>query len=404
MKTRADFAQLRKEFPLLLQKRVNGHPLVYLDSAATTHKPECVIETLSHFYREEYATVHRALYGLSSHATMRYAAVREQVRKFLNAASSDEIIFTKGTTDGINLVASSFGKALVHPDDEILITEMEHHANLVPWQQLCQEKGAHLRVVPMNERGELDLAAFEKLLTERTKLVAIAHVCNSIGTLNPLAQIIPLAHAKGAKVLVDGAQSAGHMPVDVQRMDADFYVFSGHKTFGPTGVGILYGKKQLLEIMPPYQCGGDMIEKVTFEKTTFQPPPLKFEAGTPLIAEVIGLGAALSFIEEWGREEIAAWEQELLAYATEKLTQVPGMKIIGSPREKGPIICFTLEGMHPLDVGTLLDLKGICVRTGHLCAQPALRKFGLREACRLSLGAYNTFEELDFLCSTLTKL
>jgi cysteine desulfurase/selenocysteine lyase len=390
---------IRRDFPLLANS-----PLIYLDSAATAQKPAVVIEAIRQFYAEEYGTVHRALYALSAHATARYDAVREAVRAFLNAKSADEIIFTKGTTESINLVASSFSKAFLKSGDEILISEMEHHANLVPWQIVAQERGVHLKIIPINDQGDLILEEVERLLTSRTKLVSIAHIANSTGTLNPIETIIRLAHAKGAKVFIDGAQSAPHMPVDVQRLDADFFAFSGHKAFGPTGIGVLYGKRELLEKMPPYQAGGDMIETVTLTSSSYQPPPLRFEAGTPLIAEVIGLGAALSYIESLGRAEIAAWEARLLAYATEKLQAIPGLRLIGTAKEKGPILTFVIEGMHPLDIGTLLDLRGIAVRTGHLCAQPTMQRFGITAATRISFAAYNTLEEIDLLTTALHEI
>lgn len=395
MRTLAD--EIRADFPIL-------EKTIYLDSAATTQKPRQVIEAMNRFYSEEYGTVHRAVYRLAREATSQYSAVREQVRAFLNAASVDEIVFTKGTTEAINLVAYSFGKAFVKPGDEIIISEMEHHANIVPWQRLCEEKEAHLKIIPIDEKGELDLEAYEKLLTPRTKLVAIAHISNSTGTLNPVEKIAQLAHAKGAYVLIDGAQSAAHMPVDVQKLGADFFVFSGHKAFGPTGVGILYGKSELLEKMPPYQCGGDMIETVTLTKTTFQKAPLKFEAGTPLIAQVIGLGAALTYIESIGRERIAAYERELLEYATKKLLEIPGLSLIGQAEQKGPILTFIVQDVHSLDIGTLLDLKGIAVRTGHLCAQPTMQRFGITSAVRASFAAYNTFDEIDLFIASLEEV
>lgn len=395
--------KIRKDFPILQNKR-NGHPLVYLDSAATTQKPECVIDAIHRFYREEYGTVHRAVYGLSSEATARFCGVREKVRRYLNAASTDEIIFTKGTTEGINLVAECFGKAFLHHGDEVLISETEHHANIVPWQKICKERGAQLKIIPVNAQGELDLETLAKLLSARTKLVAIAHVANATGTVHPLEEIVHLAHAHHAKVLVDGAQSAAHLSLDVQALDIDFFVFSGHKVYGPTGVGILYGKKGLLETMPPYQCGGDMIEKVTLQETTYQKSPLKFEAGTPMIAEVIGLGEALDYIEKIGRNKIAEWEKMLLQHATEKLAKIPGLKIVGTAKEKGPIISFTVKDVHPLDIGTLLDLKGICVRTGHQCTQPTMHRFGLTSVTRISFGLYNTLEEVDYFVSSLKEV
>jgi cysteine desulfurase/selenocysteine lyase len=374
---------------------------IYLDSAATALKPQDVIDAMDRYYTEEYGTVHRAVYSLAAHATAAYSQTREAARAFLNAAYFDEIVFTKGTTEAINLVAASYGKAVLKPGDDVIISAMEHHSNIVPWQLICQATGAHLKVIPMNERGELILEAYKALLSPRTKIVSVAHISNALGTLNPIEEIISLAHAKGAKVFIDGAQSAPHMPVDVQALDADFFAFSGHKAFGPTGIGILYGKRELLELMPPYQGGGDMIETVAFDKTTYQKPPLKFEAGTPNIAGVIGLKAALDYIESLGRENIAVYEEELLAYATAKLSAIPNLKIIGTAAKKGPIITFIIKGVHSLDIGTLLDARQICIRTGHLCAQPALKHFSLSQASRLSLAPYNTFEEIDYFVDAL---
>jgi cysteine desulfurase/selenocysteine lyase len=366
---------------------------IYFDSAATSLKPKSVIDTISHFYGEEYGTVHRAVYKRSLAATAKYNQVREQAQKFLHAASLDEIVFTKGTTDAINLVANTF----IQPGDEVIISEMEHHSNIVPWQL----RRASLKIIPITDKGELDLEAFKKLLTPKTKLVSIAHISNALGTCNPIAEIIRLAHTAGAKVCVDGAQAAAHLPVDVQALDVDFYAFSSHKAFGPTGVGILYGKYELLEKMPPYQGGGDMIQTVTFEETTFRAPPLRFEAGTPPIAQVIGLGAALSYIESIGRATIAAYEHQLLTYATEKLNTIPNLRIIGTAPNKGAIISFVIDGLHPLDIGTLLDKKNISVRTGHQCAQPAMRRFGLSATVRLSFAPYNTTQEIDRFIAAL---
>lgn len=393
-------AHHRRDFPMLA-KTMHGKPLAYLDSAATAQKPEAVIEAISFFYRNEYGTVHRAIYDISVYATARYQESREKARHFLNAAKPEEIIFTRGTTESINLVAASFGKAFVKAKDEILITEMEHHSNIVPWQILCEERGAILKVVPFDDRGVLDLDAFRKALSPRTKLVAVAHVSNALGTVNPVKQLIELAHESGAHVLVDGAQAAPHRKVDVQELDADFYAFSGHKAYGPTGIGILYGKESLLEAMPPYQGGGDMIESVTFAKTTYNVLPLKFEAGTPMIAEVLGLMVALDYLERVGLKEVEAWEQKLLAYATPLLKEVKGLKIIGEAPEKEGIISFTMEGIHPLDIGTLLDLKGIAVRTGHHCAQPVMRHFGIPGTARASFGLYTSYEDIERLVQGL---
>lgn len=385
-----------KDFPIF-----KSHPdLIYLDSAATTQKPHVVIEAMRQFYAESYGTVHRAIYQLAAGATEQYNQVRVQIARFMGA-DVDEVIFTKGTTDALNLVAYSFGHAFIEPGDEVMISEIEHHANLVPWQRMCKERGAHLKIIPVNEHAELDMQAFEMLLNSRTKLVSIAHISNVTGTHHPVEQIIKLAHAKGAKVCIDGAQAVAHLPIDFHALDADFYAFSGHKVFGPTGVGVLLGKKELLKQMPPYQAGGDMIDKVTLTETTFQLPPLRFEAGTPMIAEVIGLGAAIGYIETLGRENIARYEEELLQYATEKLTQVPGIRMIGNAAKKGPIISFVIEGIHPLDLGTLLDLKGIACRTGHQCAQPAMQRFGVSSVTRISFAPYNSCEEIDLFVKCL---
>lgn len=385
----------------MLKKNMHGKPLVYLDTAATAQKPQAVIDTICNFYQNHYATVHRAVYELSLFANDQYQKGRKQAQKFLNAAKPEEIIFTRGTTESINLVASSFGKAFVNRDDEILITEMEHHSNIVPWQILCEEVEAHLKVVPFDTRGVLDLEAFEKLLSKKTKLVACTHISNALGTENPIKTLIEMAHQKGAYVLVDGAQSAPHKKIDVQNLNADFFVCSGHKLYGPTGIGVLYGKEALLNAMPPYQGGGDMIERVTFEKTTYGGLPLKFEAGTPLIAEVVGLGSALEYLEKIGMDVIEKWERHLLQVATLKMEKIPGLKILGTSPHKAAIISFTLEGIHPLDIGTLLNLKGIAVRTGHLCAQPIMDHFGVQAMTRASFGLYSTESDIDVLVEAL---
>lgn len=395
--------KLRQEFPML-KSHMHGKPLIYLDSAATTHKPRSVLESMSRFYEEQYGTVHRSVYDIASQATARYSSVRSQIKEFLNAAFAEEIIFTGGTTESINLVASSFGKAFLQPGDEVLITVMEHHSNIVPWQIACEDRGAHLKAIPINDRGELILDAVDQLLTERTKIVALAHVANSTGTVNPIEELIHRAHAKGAKVLIDGAQSVAHMPVDVQKLKADFYVFSGHKAYGPTGVGVLYGKRSLLEKMPPCQGGGDMIDEVSISTSTYQPIPLKFEAGTPMIAEVVGLGAAITFLESLGRDKIASWEQELLDHATRRLSEIKGVRIIGNAPKKGAIISFVVDGLHPLDIGTLLDIRGIAVRTGQLCAQPTLKHFNMSSLTRVSFGLYNTIEEVNLFIEALKEV
>ncbi len=391
------------DFPML-KKKIHGKSLVYFDSAATSLKPQEVIDAISEFYGEKYGTVHRAIYALSLESTALYGGVRKQVQKFLNAEFEEEIIFTKGTTESINLVAASFGKAFLKPGDEVILSEMEHHSNIVPWQLICEEKGAILKVIPITDAGELDLDVYRTLLSSKTKMVAITHMSNAIGTINPIKEIITLAHAWGAKVLIDGAQSAPHLCIDVQDLDADFFAFSGHKVFGPTGVGVLYGKKELLEKMPPYQGGGDMIAHVSFEKTTYQSLPLKFEAGTPMIASVIGLGRALSYIEEVGKPNIRHYEEELLGYATKQLEEIPGLKVIGTAKHKGPIISFVIPGIHSLDLGVLLDLQGIAVRTGHHCTQPLMQRFNIPGTVRLSFAPYNTIEEIDFFVKTLKEI
>lgn len=387
---------MRNRFPIF-----SHHPeLIYLDSAATAHKPKEVIDAMSRFYSEDYATVHRAIYRPSLKATDQYNAARETARKFLNAAHTDEIIFTRGTTDALNLVAKSLGKTSVKPNDEILITQMDHHSNIVPWQMLAQEIGAVLRSIPMDERGSL---LWKGQITPRTKIIALGHVSNVTGTINPIKEIAQAAHAVGAILVVDGAQAAPHMPVDVQDLDCDFYAFSGHKCYGPTGVGVLYGKKELLQIMPPIQGGGDMIERVDLDSSTYQQPPLRFEAGTPIIAPVIALKTALDFLDQIGRSHLAIHGEKLLKQATEQLLSIPGLQIIGTADHKGPILTFSIEGIHPLDLATLLDLKQIAIRTGHLCAQPALRAFDLETAARASFGIYNTPLEIEQFSEALNN-
>lgn len=397
-----DFRDLRKDFPMLT-KTMHGKPLVYLDSGATAQKPQAVIDAISDFYSNHYGTVHRAIYELSVHSTQEYQATRIKTQAFLNAAKVEEIIFTRGTTESINLVAYSFGKAFVKPGDEILISEMEHHSNIVPWQILCEDRGAILKVIPMNNRGELLLDEYKRLLSPKTKLVAMTYVSNALGTINPVKEMIALAHESGAKVLIDGAQAAPHLPIDVQALDTDFFVFSGHKTYGPTGIGVLYGKEELLNQMPPYQGGGDMIEYVSFSNTTYNVLPLKFEAGTPMIAEVIGLGAAIDYMQKVGIAAIQQWEHALLEQATEQMLEIPGLRIIGTAEEKGGIVSFTVDGIHPLDIGTMLDLKGIAIRTGHHCAQPALRYFGVTATARISFGLYNTPEDVNSFVKALEE-
>jgi len=394
-----DIYKIRKEFPVLTRK-VNQCSLVYLDTAASCQKPKMVLDAMQKFYQNEYATVHRGVYELSIEATDNYQAARDKVRQFLHAKSAQEIVFTKGTTDALNLVALSYGQ-LLEEGDEVIITEGEHHANIVPWQLLAQRSNLKLRVIPLTSTGEINLLEYEKALNAKTKLVSIAHIFNSIGTINPIESMIRSAHAWGAKVCIDGAQAISHLPIDVQELDADFYAFSAHKAYGPTGVGVLYGKYELLEKMPPIQGGGDMIQEVNFLHSTYQKPPLRFEAGTPPIAEVIGLGAALEFIEKMGLSAIEAYEQRLTDYAFNKLLAIEGVKILGTPRKRSSIISFLVEGIHPLDLGTFLDLKGVAIRTGHHCAQLAMRKFQTEASCRISFGIYNTLEEVDLFIQVL---
>ncbi len=394
--------KLREDFPAL-QARVHGKPLVYLDNAATTQKPRAVIDALTRYYTEENSNVHRGVHFLSQVATQAYESGRTRVRQFLNAAHDREIIFTRGATESINLVAQSYGRSRLRGGDEVVISTMEHHSNIVPWQMICQEKGAILRVIPINDQGELLLDEYARLLSDRTRLVAVVHVSNVLGTINPVREIIDLAHRRGIPVLVDGAQSAPHMPVDVRALDCDFYAFSGHKLYGPTGIGVLYGKAELLESMPPYQGGGDMISAVSFEKTLYNALPYKFEAGTPHIAGAIGLAAAIDYIERVGRPQIAAYEADLLAYGTELLSAIPGLRLIGTAHEKAGVLSFVLDGIHAHDVGTILDLEGVAVRAGHHCAMPLMKRFGLSAAVRASLAFYNTRAELDALAKAIHK-
>ncbi len=395
--------QIRSDFPML-SKKMSGHPLVYLDNAASTQKPKAVIDRLQNFLSSEYSNIHRGVYTFSQDATRLVDEAREKCRAFLNASSASEIIFVRGATEAINLVAASYGRKFLKKEDEILISEIEHHANIVPWQQLCKEKDLKLKVIPVNDNGELDMDAFARLLTPRTYLVSVTHVSNALGTVNPVSEIIRRAHHAGAVVMIDGAQAVPHMKVDVQVLDCDFYCFSGHKIYGPTGVGVLVGKMKHLEAMDPYQTGGDMIESVSFEKTTFAKPPAKFEAGTPAIAEIVGLGAALDYIQGIGLENIAAYEHELLEIATEKLSHIPGLKIIGTAEEKASLISFELEGIHPHDVGTVLNEEGIAVRAGHHCAQPTMKRFGVPATTRASFAFYNTVEEIDALVKGIEKV
>jgi cysteine desulfurase / selenocysteine lyase len=395
--------RLRQDFPIL-GELVRGKPLVYLDNAATAQKPQAVIDTLDRYYRAENANVHRGVHYLSELATAEYEAARDKVRAFVNAADRREVIFVRGTTEAINLVAQSYGRTFLQAGDEIVITAMEHHSNIVPWQILCEQVGAVLRVVPIDDDGEMIGAEYERLLTERTRLVSVAHISNALGTINPVRRIIELAHVRGVPVLIDGAQAAPHTAIDVQALDCDFYAFSGHKLFGPTGIGVLYGKAALLEAMPPYQGGGDMISSVTFEKTTYNQLPYKFEAGTPHIAGVIGLGAAIDYVQAVGLDAIAAYESDLLAYATERLTAIPQVRIIGTARHKASVTSFVVEGVHPHDVGTILDDQAIAIRAGHHCAQPVMQRFGVPATNRASLAFYNTRAEIDALVAGLARV
>ena len=398
-----DVEGVRRDFPALHQF-VNGKPLIWLDNAATTHKPQAVIDATSHFYSRDNSNIHRAAHALASRSTELFEAGREKVRKFLGAADAKEIIFVRGTTEAINLVAQSYGRQNIGAGDEIIISELEHHANIVPWQLLAQQVGATVRVIPINDRGELILEEYVKLLGDKTKFVSVAHVSNSLGTINPVEQIIALAHARGVPVLVDGAQSTPHLPVNVTALDADFYVFSGHKIFAPTGIGALYGKAPLLEAMPPWQGGGHMIRNVTFAKTTYQNAPEKFEAGTPDIAGAVGLGAAIDYLQNVGLAPIATYEHELLAYATEGLQSVRGLRLIGTAANKASVLSFVIPGYEPEKIAAHLDQQGIAARAGHHCAQPALRRFGVEKTVRASLAFYNTREEIDVLVRALRQL
>ncbi|MGB8014198.1 MAG: family 2A encapsulin nanocompartment cargo protein cysteine desulfurase [Terriglobales bacterium] len=394
---------IRQDFPIL-QERVHGRQLIWLDNAATTQKPNAVIDRLSYFYRHENSNIHRAAHTLAARATDAYESAREKTRRFMNASSTREIIFVRGTTEGINLVAKSWGHRHVQKDDEIVITWLEHHANIVPWQQLCSEKGARLRVAPVNDRGEIILEEYEKLLSSRTKIVSFSQVSNALGTITPAREMVEMAHRHGARVLVDGAQSVSHMRTDVQALDCDFYVFSGHKVFGPTGIGVVYGKSEVLENTPPWQGGGNMIVDVTFEKTVYQSAPARFEAGTGNIADAVGLGAALDYVEQVGMESIAAYEHELLNYATAGLLTVPGLRLIGTAREKAGVLSFVLDDIRTEDVGAALNQEGIAVRSGHHCAQPILRRMGVESTVRPSLALYNTCEEIDALVAALQRI
>ena len=397
-----DIKGIRQSFPLL-SRQVKGYPLVYLDNAATAQKPQAVIDALVHYYSYYNANIHRGIHTLAEEATAAYEASRETVQQFIHAGSREEIIFTSGTTEGINLVAQTWGRQQLKKGEEIIISTMEHHSNIVPWQLICAEKGASLKIIPINEEGELLLDEYEKLLTPRTKLVSIVHVSNALGTINPVREMIRMARKVGAVVLVDGAQSAVHLDIDVQEMDCDFFVFSSHKVYGPTGVGVLYGKKQWLENMPVYKGGGEMIKEVSFENTTYNDLPYKYEAGTPNIADVVALKVALDYIQAVGRDTIRAHESNLLRYATRALEQLPGLRIIGNAREKTSVISFVVQGLHPQDIGIILDNRGIAVRTGHHCTAPLMSRLGISGTTRASLAMYNTQSEIDSLILALQK-
>ena len=398
-----DVARIRAEFPIL-RRQVRGRPLVYLDNAATTQKPQVVLDSLMHYYTEINANVHRGVHELSGLATDAYEAARETIRAYFNAASVREVVFTRTATEGINLVAYAFVRPTLAEGDEIVITAMEHHSNIVPWQIICEERGARLRVAPIDDRGALIVGGLERLIGPRTRIVSVAHMSNSLGTVNPVQDIVALAHARGVPVLIDGSQAAYHMPVDVQALGCDFYVATGHKLYGPTGIGVLLGKAALFEAMPPFMGGGDMIRSVTFERSTWNDLPYKFEAGTPNIAGAVGLGAALHYIESVGRDAIAAHERDLLQYGTAMLESIPGVRLIGTAPGKSSILSFVMDGVHPHDIGTIVDREGVAVRTGHHCAQPVMDRFGIPATARASLAMYNTREDLDALGRALEKV
>jgi len=398
-----DVRRIREDFPIL-QQTVHGKPLVYLDNAATTQKPRAVLDALIAYYSEDNANVHRGVHLLSERATQAFEDARVTVQRFINAASAHEIVFTRNATEGINLVAQTFARTRLGPGDEVVISAMEHHSNIVPWQMVCEEKGASLRVIPITDEGALRLEEYERLLGSHTKLVSIVHLSNVLGTINPVQQMIATAHRRGVPVLIDGSQATHHMTVDVQALDADFYVFTGHKLYGPTGIGVLYGKERLLEEMPPYQGGGDMIKSVTFEKTTYNALPYKFEAGTPNIAGAIGLAAAVDYVTGIGLDRISAHERELLAHGTAALSGVPGLTLVGTAAEKSSVLSFVMDGVHPHDIGTVVDQEGVAIRTGHHCAQPLMQRLGIPATARASLALYNTREEIDALVAALHKV
>lgn len=400
--THYDILSIRKDFPIL-KSTVNGKPLVYLDNGATTQKPQVVIDAITHYYNAQNSNIHRGVHHLSQVATDAFELTRSKLKPFINAPHEHEIILTKGTTDGINLVAQCYGKVFVHEGDEIIISAMEHHSNIVPWQMLCEERGASLKVIPMDKEGNLDLSAYESMLSDKVKIVSFTYVSNSLGTVNPVKEIITLAHQYGIPVFLDAAQAVQHIAIDVQELDVDFLAFSGHKMYGPTGIGVLYGKEKWLNAMSPYQGGGDMIKTVTFEKTTYNELPFKFEAGTPNIEGGICLAHAIDYIESIGLENIARYESELLDYATNALSEIPGLKIYGTAKEKSSVISFLIEGTHPYDVGTILDKLGIAVRTGHHCTQPVMDFFGIPGTIRASIGLYNSKEDIDTLVAGITR-
>ncbi|MCH2171353.1 cysteine desulfurase [Myxococcota bacterium] len=398
-----DVEKVRADFPIL-SRSVHGKPLVFLDSAASSQKPQVVIDAMSEFYSSGYANIHRGLYELSAEATRRYEAVREITRNFIGAGDAREIVFVRNATEAINLVAHSWGRSHVSEGDEVLISAMEHHANIVPWQMLCEEKGAVLRVVPINDRGEIELEALEQHISSRTRMISVCHVSNALGTINPVDEIVSMAHARGIPILLDGAQAVPHMKVNVEEIGCDFYVFSGHKLFGPSGAGVLYGRLELLDAMPPFLGGGDMIESVSFEKTTYAEVPQRFEAGTPDIAGVIGLGAAIEYLESVGWDAIEAWEVELMDYAVDRLAAIPEVRVIGTARRKVPVLSFDLEGVHPHDVAMVLDQEGVAVRAGHHCAQPVMERFEVPATTRATLAFYNTRSDVDALVRGLEKV
>jgi cysteine desulfurase/selenocysteine lyase len=398
-----DVERVRQDFPIL-SRRVRGKPLVYLDNAATSQKPRRVIDAVSRFYGSDNANIHRGVHYLSEQATLAYDAVRAGVGRLLNAAMPSEVVFTRGTTEGINLVAQSWARPRLKAGDEILITEMEHHSNIVPWQLVASQTGAVVRAVPVTDTGELDVGVFDRLLTDRTRILALGHVSNALGTINPVRWMVSRARERDVVTVVDGAQSVPHLPIDVRSLGCDFFAFSGHKVLGPTGVGVLYGRADRLEAMAPWQGGGDMIETVTLERSTFAAPPARFEAGTPMIAEVIGLGAALEYLEEVGHAAIGAWEEELLGYATERMRELSGVRLIGTAREKAAVLSFVVEGVHPHDVGAVLDDDGVAIRAGHHCAQPLMRRFGLPATARASFAFYNTRDEVDALVRGVARV